>query len=59
MVDLTKTVKYSNPQQGEEDFIFKVINYNENTQRVLIQSVNCNFTIKPTELVSINDIINN
>ena len=56
-IDLTKQVKFSNPQKGEENMIFNVVNYNEVTERCYIELV-CNLPIKPQELVSINEIQN-
>ena len=57
MLNTTKQVKFSNPQQGEENLIFNVVNFNEVTERCYIELV-CDWTIKPQELVSINDIQN-
>jgi hypothetical protein len=37
--------------------LLKVVNFNEVTNRVIIELV-CNMTIKPQEVVSVNDIEN-
>ena len=55
--DLTKPVKLRNPEKGEENLVYNVVNYNEVTERVYIELV-CDWTIKPQELVSVNDIEN-
>jgi hypothetical protein len=55
-LDLTKQVKLSNPQSGEESVIYNVVNYNEVTKRVYIESVNT--SVKSQEIVSVNDIEN-
>lgn len=47
-------VKYSRPQEGEEDLRFGLIEVNGN--RVLIQLI-CDYTIKPTETVLLTDVI--
>lgn len=60
-LDLTKLVKLKNPFAGEEGIIFKVTNYNEVTNRCVIQALNLSGwdkTILPTELVSADDIEN-
>lgn len=57
-LDLTKSVKLSNPGNGEENLIFDVVNYNEVTNRCYIQCKNSGMAIEPQELVSINDIVN-
>lgn len=57
-LDFTKLVKLSNPEQGEENIIYKVVNVNEETQRCYIQPVNLNLPIAPQELVSFDDIVN-
>lgn len=59
-IDLSKPVKFKNPQPGEEDLIFNVTNYNEVTKRCYIQVLNLKGfdKIPPTELVSVEDIEN-
>jgi len=61
MIDLTKTVKYSNPLVGEENLIFVVKNYNEVTERCYIECQNLKgfeTGLKPQSLVSVSDLIN-
>jgi hypothetical protein len=60
-IDITKPVKFKNPEPGEEKLIFNVTNYNEETQRCYIKPVNLEIWtqgLEPEELVSINDLIN-
>ena len=57
-LDLTKQVRFSNPQQGEENMIFNIVNYNEVTNRVLIEWINSKMTINPSFLVSVDDVEN-
>ena len=57
-IDLTKNVKLSNPSKGEENLVYSIVNYNEGTERAIIECLNSGMSINPTELVSINDIIN-
>jgi hypothetical protein len=57
MLDITKLVKLRNPEAGEEKLVYNVINFNEVTERCYIELV-CDWTIKPQELVSVNDIEN-
>lgn len=57
-LDLSKSVKFANPETGEENLIFDVVNYNEVTERCYIQCKNSGMAIEPQELVSINEIIN-
>jgi hypothetical protein len=56
-INLTKQVKLRNPESGEENFIYTVVNYNEVTNRVYIELV-CDLSFKPQELVSIEDVEN-
>ena len=58
MINLRKPVKLKHPQPGEEGMLFKVVNYNEETQRCYIELISERFAIAPQELVSINDIEN-
>lgn len=57
MLDINKLVKYKNPEVGEENMTFKVVNFNEVTQRCYIE-YQCDSFIKPQSLISINNIIN-
>jgi hypothetical protein len=60
-IDISKPVRLINPEKGEENLVFKVTNYNEETQRCYISPINLsnwNNQITPEELVSINDIKN-
>lgn len=58
-IDLSKPVKLIKPQnKAEAKLIFKVVNYNEVTNRVYIQPLNIDLTFPPQELVSIYDIEN-
>jgi len=58
MLDLTKNVKLSNPQRGEESLVYSIINYNEGTNRIVIECLNSGMSYNPAELVSINDVEN-
>lgn len=60
-IDLQKPIKLVHPQLGEEKLIYKVVNFNEETNKCVIEPmnlVNWNKSILPQELVSIDDIIN-
>jgi len=61
-IDLDKLVKIKSPQKGEENLIFKVVNFNEATGRCYIELVTplsgLNMKLPPQELVSVNDIVN-
>ena len=61
-LDISKPVKFKNPQAGEEDLIFRVTNFNEVTNRCYIEPVSplpgLNMTLPPQELVSITEIEN-
>ena len=57
-IDFNKPVKLKFPEVGEENVIYKVVNYNELTKRCYIEPINLNFSIPPQELVSVNDIEN-
>lgn len=57
-LNLNKSVKLSNPELGEESLIYSVVNFNEVTNRVIIECLNSGMKINPTELVSINEITN-
>jgi|GEM_PF-2154065 len=59
ILDLSKPVKFIKPQYKEEaKLIFKVVNYNEVTERVYIQPLNLDLAFPGQELVSIEDIEN-
>jgi len=56
----SKSVKFKNPQPGEEDLIFNITNYNEVTNRCYIQPINLqgwNEGIFPSELVSLEELV--
>jgi hypothetical protein len=60
-LDLTKQVKFKNPQTGEENLIFKIVNYNKVTNRCYIESINLsgfNAALLPQTLISSDDIEN-
>lgn len=58
MIDLNKNVKLKNPEPGEEDIIYRVVNYNEMTKRCYIEPINLSIPLPPQELISIDDIVN-
>jgi len=58
-IDLQKPVKLIHPQPGEEYLIYKIVNFNEVTNRCYIEPINLKNWEKyvlPQELVSIDDI---
>ncbi len=57
-IELDKPVRLKFPSEGEEDIIYKVVNYNEITGRCYIEPTNLNLSIPPQELVSINELMN-
>jgi hypothetical protein len=61
-LDITKPVKFKNPQAGEESLLFQVTNFNEVTNRCYIEPISplagIGSTLKPQELVSITEIEN-
>jgi hypothetical protein len=58
-IDFNKQVKYINPNdEVEANQVFIVVNYNEVTNRVIIEWVNTDMPIRPTFLASIEDIEN-
>lgn len=60
-IDITKPVKLSKPEPGEENLVFTITNYNEETERCYIKPVKLdNWTegLEPEELVSIHDLVN-
>lgn len=51
-------VKLKNPiSELESNYIFRIDNINEVTNRVLITVINSDLSIPPTELVSIEEVI--
>jgi len=58
MIDINKPIKLKKPEVGEENIIYKVVNYNDATNRCYIEPVNLNLPVPPQELVSIDDITN-
>jgi hypothetical protein len=59
IIDLSKPVKFIKPlNEAEAKLIFKVVNYNDVTNRVYIQPINIDLTYPGQELVSIDDIEN-
>lgn len=59
-IDISKPVKFKNPQPGEENLIYNVTNFNDVTMRCYIQPMNLSGIngILPQELVSVDDIEN-
>ena len=57
-IDITKPVKLVRPEDGEENLIFKITNFNELTGRCYIEPINSDLSIPPQELVSIDDVTN-
>jgi hypothetical protein len=60
-IDITKQVRFLNPEPGEEKIIFVVTNYNDVTKRCYIKPVNMNGWaegLEPEQLVSVYDLIN-
>lgn len=58
-LDITKPVKFINPQPGEEELIYRIVNLNEATRKCYIEPLNLknwNKDLLPQELVSIDDI---
>ena len=58
IIDFTKPVKLVDPQPGEESLLYRVVNYNEVTERVIIEVIDTESNLPPRELVSIKDIKN-
>ncbi len=57
--DLSKPIKFIKPlNEAEAKQIFKVVNYNEFTNRVYIQPLNIKLAFPQQQLVSIEDIEN-
>lgn len=58
-IDFSKPVKFRKPLNKEEaKLVFKVVNYNEVTNRVYIQLLNSDLPLPPQELVSVDEIEN-
>jgi len=60
-IDISKLVKFIHPEPGEENIIFRVINYNEQTKRCYINPLNLKGWTKglePEELVSVHELEN-
>lgn len=57
-IDLNRPIKLKFPEVGEENVIYKVVNYNELTKRCYIEPINLNLPIPSQELISINEIEN-
>ena len=55
--DLSRTVKFRNPEKGEENMKFMIVNFNEITNRVYIRPTEYDGTIYPEQLVSLDDLI--
>jgi hypothetical protein len=58
-INLQKPVKLVYPQPGEEELIYKIVNFNEVTNKCYIEPINLKNwekSILPQELVSIDDI---
>jgi hypothetical protein len=60
-INIAKPVKFHTPTENEKGLIFKVINYNEVTRRVIIQPMNLEDwgeNLIPTQLVELSDLEN-
>lgn len=57
-IDLNLPVKLVDPQEGEEEMVFLIINHNEVTQRVMIREMYFKTPLPSIELVSINHVKN-
>lgn len=60
-LDITKPVRFINPQPGEEELIYRVVNHNELTLKCYIEPINLknwDKALLPQELVSTDDIEN-
>jgi hypothetical protein len=58
MIDVKRPVKLRNPKKEEELLVFKITNYNKDTQKCVIEPTNYDFAHTHGELVSITDIEN-
>lgn len=60
-IDTLKPVRLRHPEKGEEKLLYKIISFNEETKRYLIEPLNLanwDGSILPVELVSEDDIAN-
>ena len=57
-LDISKPVKFVDPQIGEENLIFRVTNYNDVTNRIIIVCTNSRLSLPGHSLVHISDVIN-
>lgn len=60
-LDYTKAVRFKKPGKGEENLIFHIENYNEETGRCYISPVKLEGwegAVMPSELVSMDDLEN-
>ena len=57
-LNMAELVKLVNPEPGEEKIIYRITNFNEETERCYIEPVNLDFAHPPQELVSISEIEN-
>lgn len=58
MIIIEQPVKLKYPATGEEGVVYKVVNYNKQTQRCYIEPTNLDLPIPPQELVSVEEIEN-
>lgn len=60
-IDINKPVRFHTPTEGEKGLIFKVINFNEVTGRVIIEPTNLDDWgegLLPTQLIALSDLEN-
>ncbi len=57
-LNMAEPVKLVDPEPGEENIIYRITNFNEETERCYIEPVNLDLAYPPQELVSINEIEN-
>jgi hypothetical protein len=57
MLKVGSVVRYSNPQDGEENFRFTVVGVNENTEAVHIRLNDPSLRIEPIETVHFSDVV--
>ena len=60
-MNINTNIKYKlkNPDKGEENIVYEIVNVNDVTKRVMIKPININMNILPIELVSIDDLKQN
>ncbi len=58
MIDLDKPFKLKYPGDGEGNIIYRIVNFNEITQRCYIEPINLDLPIPPQELVALIDLDN-